>query len=126
MEVRVDTYLWAIRVFKTRSMASNAIKGGKVKLEGNVVKASKMVKPGETYSIIINKDHTRIIKVINLIDKRHSFQIAKEYFEDLTPIKPKSERLEDMFYKVVVKSEKGSGRPTKKDRRDLKKKGGWF
>jgi ribosome-associated heat shock protein Hsp15 len=124
--VRLDTYLWAIRVFKSRTLASDAIKGGKVKLKEKNVKPSHVVAIGETYTITIDRDHKKIIEVVELIEKRGSYEKVKHSYVDHSPPIEKKEKLENMFFKTNVKTEKGSGRPTKKDRRDLKKKGGWF
>ena len=125
-EIRIDTYLWAIRIFKSRTSAGDAIKGGKVKLNEVNVKAAHAIKIGETYFISLGRGEKKIIEVSGLIDKRKSFEIAKEYYIDKTPIKIKIDRAEKAFLTFEVKREKGSGRPTKKDRRDLGKSGGWF
>ena len=126
MQVRLDTYLWAIRIFKSRTLASGAIKGGRVKLKDKAVKSSHNVSVGETYTVTIDSDHKKVIEVAELIEKRGSYEKVKHCYVDHSPPYEKKEKLESMFYKTNVKSEKGSGRPTKKDRGDLKKKGGWF
>ncbi len=126
MEVRLDTYLWAIRLFKSRTLASSAIKGGKVKFKEKNVKPSHVVAIGETYTVNIGSEHKKIIEVAVLIEKRGSYEKVKHAYVDHSPPIVKEEKLENMFFKNNVKNEKGSGRPTKKDRRDLKKKGGWF
>lgn len=125
MEVRLDTYLWAIRQFKSRTLASSAIKGGKVKLKEKNVKPSHLVAIGETYTFSIG-DHKKIIEVAVLIEKRGSYEKVKHAYVDHSPPIVKQEKLESMFFKTNVKNDKGAGRPTKKNRRDLKKKGGWF
>jgi ribosome-associated heat shock protein Hsp15 len=126
VEVRLDTYLWAIRLFKSRTLASSAIKGGKVKLKEKNVKPSHITAVGETYTINLGSDLKKIIEVAVLIQKRASYEKVKHAYIDHSPPILKEEKLEDMFFKNNVKNEKGSGRPTKKNRRDLKKKGGWF
>jgi ribosome-associated heat shock protein Hsp15 len=126
VEVRLDTYLWAIRMFKSRTLASSAIKGNKVKLKEKPVKPSHVVTVGETYTITIDSDHKKIIEVAVLIEKRGSYEKVKHCYLDHSPPIVKQEKLESMFYKTNVKNDKGAGRPTKKNRRDLKKKGGWF
>ena len=113
-------------MFKSRTLASSAIKGGKVKLKEKAVKPSHIVSIGETYTITVDSDLKKIIEVLELIEKRGSFEKVKHCYKDHSPPFEKKEKLESMFYKTNVRSEKGSGRPTKKDRRDLKKKGGWF
>ncbi len=118
MEVRADTYLWAIRMYKSRTLAGEAIKGGKVKLNGTNFKPSHSVKIGETYSLTIGETK-KIIEVINLIEKRGSYEIAKQFYLDKSEPTVKSEKLPSAFFKVNIKRDKGEGRPTKKDRRDL-------
>ncbi|MCA0430227.1 MAG: RNA-binding S4 domain-containing protein [Bacteroidetes bacterium] len=118
METRADTYLWAIRMYKSRTLAGDAIKGGKVKLNGSNFKPSHAVKIGEIYTMSIG-DTKKIIEVVSLIDKRGSYEIAKQHYIDKTEPKIKSEKLPSAFFKVNIKRDKGEGRPTKKDRRDL-------
>lgn len=124
--IRIDTYLWAIRMFKSRSLASDAIKGGKVKLNEAGIKPSHSVKIGETYTISVSSNHKKIIEVSALTDKRGNFEAAKKHYIDHSPPLEKAEKQEKAFFTMNVKHEKGSGRPTKKDRRSLKDKGGWF
>lgn len=119
-EIRLDTYLWAIRMYKSRSLASDAIKGNKVKLNDENIKAAHIVKIGERYSLSMPQGVKKIIEVTGLIEKRQSFEIAKQHYIDHSPPLEKTEKLEDMFFKVNVKRDKGTGRPTKKDKRDLK------
>lgn len=120
MEVRLDTYLWAIRMYKSRSIASEAIKGGKVKLNDEGVKASHIIKIGERYILSMPQGVKKIIEVSGFIEKRQSFEIAKQHYIDRSPPVEKQEKLEDMFFRVNIKRDKGTGRPTKKDKRDLK------
>lgn len=119
MEVRADTYLWAIRMYKSRTLASDAIKGGKVKLGDQTFKPSHVVKTGERYTLSIGYDK-KIIEVTELIEKRQSFEIAQKHYVDHSPPpEKKGEVLPSAFFKVNIKRERGSGRPTKKDRRDM-------
>ncbi len=117
--VRLDSYLWAIRMYKSRSAASEAIKNSKVKKEDAILKASYLVKVGETYTMSFSHGVKKIVEVVALIDKRQSFEIAKQHYIDHSPPIEKIERLEDVFFKVNIKRDKGTGRPTKKDKRDL-------
>jgi len=117
MEVRADTYLWAIRMYKSRTLASEAIKAGKVKLDNDSFKPSHLVKVGERYSMTISTVK-KIIEVSALIEKRQSFEIAKQHYIDHSPPTEKKEILPSAFY-VTIQRDRGSGRPTKKDRRDL-------
>jgi len=118
MEVRADTYLWAIRMYKSRSLASDAIKGGKVKLNGENFKASHVVKIGEAYSLSIGSTK-KIIEVLSLTDKRGSFDVASKNYLDKSPPIEKSNKLPNHFFKTNITREKGAGRPSKKERRDL-------
>lgn len=119
MEVRADTYLWAIRMYKSRTLASDAIKGGKVKLEGNTFKPSHQVKIGDKFTLTIGYSK-KIIEVTALIEKRQSFEIAKQHYADHSPPSEKKEEyFPSVFFKSNIKRDKGSGRPTKKDRRDI-------
>lgn len=124
--IRVDTYLWAIRIFKTRSLTSEAIKGGKVKLNESNIKPSHIVKIGEIYTISILSNHKKIIEVIALTDKRGNFETAKKHYIDHSPPMEKVDKQAKAFFTMNVKQDKGSGRPTKKNRRNLGKEGGWF
>ena len=85
-----------------------------------------MVKVGEIYTISLGGGIKKIIEVTALLDKRKSFEIAKQHYTDHSPPIEKVTKAEKAFFTTNVKHEKGSGRPTKKDRRDLKKSGGWF
>lgn len=125
-DIRIDTYLWAIRMFKSRSLTSEAIKGGKVKLNDSNIKPSHLVKIGEVYTISISSHYKKIIEVTALTDKRGNFETAKKYYIDHSPPMEKTEKQEKAFFTMNVKHEKGSGRPTKKNRRNLGKEGGWF
>lgn len=118
-KLRLDKYLWAIRVFKTRSLAADAVNSGKVKMNGAGLKASHAVKIGETYHVKIDSDYTRIIEVKQLLDKRHSFSFVKDFFVDHSPPRDNKEILPSVFSFPQAKRDKGSGRPTKKDRRNL-------
>jgi ribosome-associated heat shock protein Hsp15 len=117
-KLRLDKYLWAIRIFKTRTLAATACDKGKVKLSGAPVKAARHVAPGDEYEI---KTETRrwVIKVTGLLQQRVQFSEAVKYYIDLTPAEEK-QRLEyqaAVFYTGKRKSK--IGRPTKKERRDL-------
>jgi ribosome-associated heat shock protein Hsp15 len=118
MEVRADTYLWAIRMYKSRSLAADAIKGGKAKLNDDSFKPSHIVKIGERYTLSIGHSK-KIIEVTALTDKRGNFETAQKHYTDHSPPPEKSDHLPSVFFKVNVKRDKGAGRPTKKDRRDL-------
>ncbi|MEI6020257.1 MAG: RNA-binding S4 domain-containing protein, partial [Bacteroidota bacterium] len=92
MEVRADTWLWAIRMYKSRTLASEAIKGGKVKLNGQNFKASHIIKIGETFTLSIGSNK-KIVEVLALIDKRGSFELALKHYIDHSPKPDKNEIL---------------------------------
>jgi ribosome-associated heat shock protein Hsp15 len=105
-------------MYKSRTLAAEAIKGGKVKLNGENLKPSHLVKIGETYTMSIGYSK-KIIEVTSLVEKRGNFEIAKQHYIDHSPEpEKKGEMLPSAFFKVNVHREKGSGRPTKKERRD--------
>ncbi len=117
-KVRLDKYLWAIRIFKTRTLATNAIDEGKVKWNGNNIKPSKPVALGERYDI---KTPARkwTIEVTGIIENRVGFDDATTKYVDLTSEEDKvvTKVLESGFY--TGKRLSKTGRPTKKQRRDL-------
>ena len=88
------------------------------KLEGNNFKPSHEVKIEECYTLSIGT-LKKIIKVKDIIDKRGSFEIAKNYYIDCSPVIDKDTKLQSMFFETNIKRSKGAGRPTKKDRRSL-------
>jgi len=118
MVVRADTFLWAIRMFKSRTLASEAIKGGKVKLGDANFKPAHTVKIGERFTITIG-EFKKIIEVTGLVEKRGNYETAKKFYTDLSPIQTKEEKQAAAFFEVNIRRDKGAGRPTKKDRRDM-------
>jgi ribosome-associated heat shock protein Hsp15 len=117
-KLRLDKYLWSIRVFKSRSLATEAIDKGRVKLQGESVKASRNVVIGDIYEA--RTEHKNwVLKVTQLLDGRLAYSEAIKYYEDLTPV----EELERVR-QVAATFQTGKrlskiGRPTKKNRRDL-------
>jgi len=114
---RIDKYIWSVRLAKTRSIASKSIEKGKVRLNNGLVKPSKEVKLGDEINII-KHNSTFTFKVIQLLDKRVGAKLVKDYLLEITP----QEELEK--FKVYQESQRvyrdyGSGKPSKKDRRDL-------
>lgn len=117
-KLRIDKYLWAIRVFKTRTQAAQACDQGKVKSGGASLKPSHPVAPGETFDI---KTPARrwIIEVTGLISQRVQFSEAVRYYRDLTPENEKEDgRLPTASF-YTGKRQSKIGRPTKRSRRDL-------
>lgn len=115
-KLRVDKYLWAIRVFKTRSLATEACKTGKVKLNGQNIKASHEVKVDEVFTIQKGPEK-KIVRVKALLTNRVDASKALEYYEDQSP-KPEEIPFSSSFL-FGGKRDRGTGRPTKKERRDL-------
>lgn len=118
--VRIDKWLWAVRIFKTRSVAIEACRKGQVKIGGNTVKPSRDVHVGEII-VTTSGEITRTLKVLNLLDRRVGAQAAKEFVEDQTPAAEYEKLRERKFLPPVFVRPKGAGRPTKKERRDLEK-----
>ena len=114
MSVRIDKWLWAVRVFKTRSQASEACRAGHVKIGGQHVKPSRSAKIGETITAQVGQLN-RTVKVLGLLEQRVSAKVAAQFMEDLTPPEEYQKRHEEQA--PVAFRPKGSGRPTKKDRR---------
>ena len=109
--VRVDAWTWAIRLYSTRSAATAACKAGHVKVNGAAAKPAQPVHVGDTVRAY-TPGGERIVVVTGLIDKRTSATLAAENFDDKTPPPPpKEERA------AVPRRERGSGRPTKRERR---------
>ncbi|HTJ14371.1 MAG TPA: RNA-binding S4 domain-containing protein [Dinghuibacter sp.] len=118
-KLRIDKYLWAIRLFKTRSQASAAIDAGRVKLQGAAVKASRTVAVGDEYEVR-TEGRKWVIKVTGLLEQRKQFAEASQFYQDLTPPE-ELERLKAFqptsFH--TGKRQSKIGRPTKKQRRDI-------
>ena len=115
--VRIDKYLWAIRAFKTRTEATEACKGGRVKVGGQNAKPSRDVSPGEV--ITLRKGPvTYTYKVLRPLENRVGAKLVPDYVEDLTPEEEKA-RLDAPVETFFVTRERGTGRPTKKERREM-------
>ncbi len=117
-KLRLDKYLWAIRLFKTRSLATTACNSGKVKYEEEQAKPGKNVHLGDIYDVRTEGKRWRI-KVIGLLHTRVKYEEAIKYYLDITP----EEELERLKYQAASfhtgKRPSKIGRPTKKERRDL-------
>ena len=118
-EVRIDKFLWAVRIFKTRSQAAEACKKGRVQINDSDVKPSRIV---QTKDILQVRKPPVIysFKVLNLADKRMGAKLVPDFIEDLTP----EEELDKLRVNAkgnFIFRAKGKGRPTKKDRRDIQK-----
>lgn len=118
-KIRIDKYLWAIRIYKSRSIATDAIRDGKVKLNGIPVKSSATVSVGDVFDVV--KDGFRLkYKAVQLIDKRVSAALAKPCYEDLTSPEELNKYKSWFIGKASPeRRERGAGRPTKKERREI-------
>jgi ribosome-associated heat shock protein Hsp15 len=113
--IRIDKWLWSVRIYKTRSIATDACRNGRVKAGGQVVKASHEVKEGEIIQVSLHA-MTKTLRVKALLKNRVSASLVENYMEDLTP--------QEEYDKLKIKREtnhefreRGTGRPTKKERR---------
>ncbi len=116
-KLRIDKYLWAIRAFKTRTLAAEACKAGRVKLEGNNIKPSHEVKAGEVYQVSKGVER-RVLKVNALLENRVDAKTAVNFYDDITPVE-QTQAFKSMFQAPILKRDRGAGRPTKKERRDI-------
>jgi len=116
-KVRIDKWLWSVRIFKSRTIATDACKEGKVKFNGVTAKSSQLIQVGD--QLEVKKEGFNMqYKVLNLIEKRVAAPIAQACYQDLTP-EVELNKFKEWF---VGKSgaefrERGAGRPTKKERR---------
>jgi len=115
-KLRVDKYLWAIRIFKTRSLATDACKAGRVKLNGQNIKPSAIVKIGDVYQISKGIEK-KVIEVVDFSYNRTDAKIAMTKYKDLTPAE-ETHAFKSVFHAPTLKRDRGAGRPTKKDRRE--------
>jgi ribosome-associated heat shock protein Hsp15 len=113
---------WAIRIFKTRSLATAACRNGRVTIGGQTVKPARDVHAGELI-VVQTGDITRTIKVLASLEQRVGAALVKDYAEDLTPAS-EYEKRRDPILQPLFRRPKGAGRPTKKDRRTMDKFGG--
>lgn len=116
-EVRIDKWMWAVRLFKTRSMAADACKKGKVMMQGSNAKPSRMVKVGDVIQIK-RPPVVYSFKVLALSENRMGAKLVPDFMENVTP-QEQLELLELARYSGAGVRDRGTGRPTKKERRDL-------
>jgi ribosome-associated heat shock protein Hsp15 len=115
--MRIDKYLWCIRFYKTRSIATEACKKGHVKINGDSVKPSKIVFSGE--KLTVRKDQINYqIQVLDMPTSRLGAKLVDLYRKDITPAE-EFEKLDLLKYSKDFYRKRGTGRPTKKDRRDI-------
>ncbi|MES4908403.1 MULTISPECIES: RNA-binding S4 domain-containing protein [unclassified Streptomyces] len=113
--VRVDSWIWSVRLTKTRSLAATACRGGHVRVNGERVKAAHAVRPGDEVRLF-HAGRERIVVVKRLVRKRVGAAVAAECFVDNSPPPPPREELA-----AVGHRDRGAGRPTKRDRRDMER-----
>lgn len=119
---RIDKWLWTVRLYKTRSLATEACRGGHVTVAGKPVKPSREIQPGEILSARL-PNLVRTVKVLDLPGSRIGPKLVDRFLEDLTPAEEYLRALKAKEQPGVPKRPKGTGRPTKKDRRSLEKLG---
>jgi ribosome-associated heat shock protein Hsp15 len=112
--VRIDAWLWAVRAYKTRSAATAACRAGHVRLNGNPAKASATLVNGDTVTVRV-PGYERTLEVRRLINKRVGAEAASHCFTDHTPPRPVAPAL------GLPQRDRGAGRPTKKDRREMER-----
>lgn len=117
MEARIDKWLWAARIFKTRSLAADACKNGRVTFNGSTIKPSRMIKEGDTVHVK-KSPITYSFKVLKAIEQRVGAKLVPEIYENVTDPK-QYELLEMSRISGFVDRARGTGRPTKKERRAL-------
>ncbi|MDR0582677.1 MAG: RNA-binding S4 domain-containing protein [Prevotellaceae bacterium] len=117
--VRLDKYLWAIRVYKTRSEAADACKAGRVKVNGTEAKSSREVRENDMLTVR-KLPVTYTYKIIQLVENRQPAKNVALYAENLTPEEERN-KLDKKNITVYIRRDRGAGRPTKKERREIDK-----
>src|SRR5687768_3128585 len=117
LSMRIDRWLWAIRIYKTRSISAEAVKAGHVRVNGSTVKPAHEVRPGQIITAWC-EPMTRTVKVIGEPASRVGAKLVPEYLEDLTPPEEFEKRREPNLLPPALR-ERGAGRPTKRDRREI-------
>lgn len=119
---RLDSWLWAVRMYKTRSMATAAVRGGHVRVDDRLAKASQPVVPGQVIRVRKEQDE-RLIEVVDpTLEKRVGAPLAQAAYIDRTPEKPPP--ILEMTVRVAVR-DRGTGRPTKRERRAIEQLRGY-
>ena len=115
--IRIDKYLWAVRLYKTRSLATDACRCGHVRMNGQPLKPSHEIKVGEVYEVSIEQLH-RVVEVRQLLGNRVGAKLVENYLIDRTP-QEEYERIQLIRQYAFEKRDRGAGRPTKRERRDI-------
>ncbi len=116
--VRADKWLWAVRLYKSRSLAARACEAGHVKIGGQSIKPARDVHPGEVITALTGRVN-RTVKVLVLLDRRVGARLVSDYVEDLTP--PEEYARAREASEPLVHFPKGFGRPTKRQRRQIER-----
>ena len=117
--MRIDKWMWAVRLFKTRSRASLACRTGKVRMNGQTVKPSRMIKEGDILTLARTR-FTMTIRIQALPQQRVGAPLVSQYLEDLTPPDEyqKREQVQELDFEI---RDQGTGRPTKRNRREIER-----
>ncbi len=115
--VRIDKFLWSIRVFKTRSEAAEACRSGKVTVNGTVAKSARDIRKGDTIQVRKGAVHFKYL-VVEPVDKRQGAKLVEQYATDVTP-QSELDKLVAPVETIFLKRDRGAGRPTKKERRQI-------
>lgn len=115
--MRIDKWLWAVRLFKTRTTAADACRGGKIRIDDQPVKASREVRVGEVIHARANETN-RVVEVLGFPPNRLGPKLVPEFLKDLTPAEEYLRVLQVRTAPIALR-DKGAGRPTKRERRDL-------
>ncbi len=119
VKARIDRWLWAVRLFRTRALATEACCGGKIRVREDKVKPSYSIKAGETVTIQ-SGPITKTVRVLGVIEKRLGAKLVADYLEDLTPPE-EYELLRMTAAQKALRRDRGTGRPTKRDRREIER-----
>ena len=119
VKARIDRWLWAVRLFRTRALATEACRGGKIRVREDKVKPSYSIKAGEIVTVQ-SGPITKTIRVLGVIEKRVGAKLMADYLEDLTPPE-EYELLRMTAAQKVLRRDGGTGRPTKRDRREIER-----
>ncbi len=115
--IRLDKWLWVVRIFKTRTQAAEACRRGGVQIGGQKMKPSHCVRRDEIISAKTG-DIVRTVKVLVITERRVGASVVKEFMEDLTPPE-EYQKLREPYFRPLFQRKKGTGRPTKKERREF-------
>jgi ribosome-associated heat shock protein Hsp15 len=115
--IRIDKYLWAVRLYKTRSLATDACRNGHVRMNGQPLKPSHEIKVGEVYEISIDQLH-KVVEVKEMLGNRVGAKLVENYMTDLTP-QEEYDHIQFIRQYSFEKRDRGTGRPTKRDRREI-------